>query len=116
MWLTTCSPISSPPIRANPAQGTGPPNSSAMDVQMAGGVGGGLEAALNGISVQVKHYVVLGTQLFVEYATRFDHHQPTLWVSGADVATRPGHEAVLGQLEMQAMDSLLQFLQHRTSL
>src|SRR5207237_733563 len=68
-----------------------------VDVEVAGCIGRRLEASLHDLTFQVHYHVILWSQLIVEHAAGLDHHQPTLWITGTDIATSPDHQAVPGQ-------------------
>src|SRR5450759_410021 len=126
---TISMPISSPPMRAKPPSGIGPPNSSqmagstggigwpvAIDVQVSGGIGGRLEGAFDYAALQVNHYHVPGAHGLVAQAAGLDHDQTAGLVAHADVPRRPGDQVVARQVKVQFVDFAFQLFEHHNLL
>jgi hypothetical protein len=76
----------------------------AIDIQVGKGIRRRLEVALDNLALRVYHYHIFRREVLVSQAAGFDDHQTTLWVTSADVATRPYNEIIAEEFEVQAID------------
>ncbi len=73
----------------------------AIDIEVAIHVGRGLVVAIHDAPFHINNDHVLGAHRLISNAARFDHHQPCLGVTRADVAPCPNHEVVAPKLLME---------------
>jgi len=73
----------------------------AVDVQMAGCVRREFQFSLDDLTFHVNDDHVFWAQVFIAHSRWLDSDIVGLGVARTDVAARPGHQPILGQLEVQ---------------